>query len=148
MKSTFTSNFIGLLYIAVLCIPFGAHCQETICGTLADTVKTGKTIYQKSPLLDTLLKRTVQKNKENPTIEGYRIQIHYGSNRQKARRIEKNFEQSYPGHDADLIYEQPYFKIRIGKFRNKIEAHKLYYEIKKDFSSAFIVPDEIELPEL
>lgn len=144
------TSFIIALFILLLAAtkPVATQAQETPCGSLRDTSQKGSVTYHNNPQLDTLIHNIIQENKENPMMEGYRIQIHYGSNRDKAKEVAQNFEEAFPDYNADLIYEQPYFKIRTGKFRSKIEAHSLFYEIKDEFSSAFIVPDEIELPEL
>ena len=41
-----------------------------------------------------------------------------------------------------------YFKVRVGDFRTKIEAIKLFQSISKEFPGAYFVPDVINFPDL
>jgi hypothetical protein len=43
-------------------------------------------------------------------------------------------------------YISPNFRVRVGDFRTKNEALKLYREIKSNYPVAFIVADEIDFP--
>jgi hypothetical protein len=56
--------------------------------------------------------------------------------------------QLYPEADAYLIYQQPNFRVRVGDFRNRMEAHALYKKMLEEFPEVIIVPDKINLPKL
>lgn len=122
--------------------------QETICGNLYDTTSPGKITYYTSLSLDTLVEKTLETNKKENTYSGYRIQIYSSPSRKKANKIKAKFLKEYPDIRAYLIYKQPYFKVRIGDFRNRIEAQKLYYDLVDKFSSVLLVPDKINFPDL
>lgn len=93
-----------------------------------------------------IVEREIEFNKKNEgKIPGYRIQIHFGSERDKAKDIKSQFLSKYPGVLAFEEYEQPHFKIRVGNFSTKLEAYKFMKEISLDFPNAFIVQDDIEL---
>ena len=47
-----------------------------------------------------------------------------------------------------MIYQQPNFKVRTGDFRSRIEAAGFLHKINPHFTNAFIVPDEVKLPDL
>ena len=49
---------------------------------------------------------------------------------------------------AHEVYQQPFFKIRVGDFRTKLEAYKFQKEIMAQFPNSFIVKDEIEIDQL
>ena len=85
---------------------------------------------------------------ENETIEGYRIQIHFGGEREKAKMVKTKFLQQFPEVPAYEVYQQPNFKVRVGDFRTRLEAQKFMNEISSAFPSAFIVADDIHLPKL
>lgn len=98
--------------------------------------------------LDTLINRNIEANKISDGIPGFRIQIFFGSERKAAQEAKSKFSQNHPGIDAYLIYQQPYFKVRVGDFRTKIEAHSLYRKVLPEFDRVFIIPDKINLPKL
>lgn len=77
-------------------------------------------------------------------LTGYRVQIGSESNSQPAKRIRATFIQKYKDVPAYEVYQQPYFKVRVGDFKTKLEAIKFQKEILSDFPNSFIVKDEIE----
>ena len=77
-------------------------------------------------------------------LEGYRIQIYSGNKKQPAKEARLNFTRIYRKTKAHEIYEQPYFKVRVGDFKTRIEALKFKNELTKHFPNCFIVKDEIE----
>ena len=81
-------------------------------------------------------------------MPGYRIQIYFGSERKGALDAKTKFLQAYPETEVYLIYQQPYFKVRAGDFRDRFEAHALYKKLLTEFDKVFIVPDKINLPKL
>ena len=95
-----------------------------------------------------LLKHVLINEAGKGKMKGYRVQVHFGVEKAKALEIKSKFTSSFNSIPAYLDYQQPYFKIRVGNFRTKLEAYKLLQEISGDFPGAFIVTDEIELPPL
>lgn len=81
-------------------------------------------------------------------IKGWRVQIFFSNESAKAKEVKAKFLQLYNSKNipAYLCYQQPYFKIRVGDFRTRLEAFKFLKEISEDFPGAFIVEDSIELP--
>lgn len=98
--------------------------------------------------LDTLINRNIETNKSANTIQGFRIQIFFGSERKNAIEAKNKVLQLFPDADIYLIYQQPYFKVRVGDYRTKLEAHHLFKELLPHFDKIFIVPDKINLPKL
>lgn len=81
----------------------------------------------------------VKWNQLQPGIEGYRIQIYIGRSREEAIELRNKFLETYPDINADLVFENPYVKVRIGEYRNRIEAQKMYFELKKEYESVIVV---------
>jgi len=110
----------------------------------------GDVKISKDSRIDTLILRTVNANDFEPKINGYRIQIFFGSNRNQANKLKSDFIQAYPKEKIYLVYKQPYFKLLVGDYRNRIEAQKMFHELTKDedFKGVLIVPHEINLPAL
>jgi hypothetical protein len=114
------------------------------------TENIGNVEITKDCRFDTLTNRILESNDKEQKLDGYRIQLYSGSNSRKANEIRTKFIKKYPEMDAYLDYKQPYFKVRIGNYRNVIEAQKMFYTLKEDeeFSRVMIVPETIDLPEL
>jgi len=125
-----------------------AGAQTTICDNPADTGSVARLDIHAPKGLNALLEKNRRNNKAEKTFEGYRIQIYAGQNRQKAQKIKSEFYKEFPKAKAYIVYQQPNFKIRVGNFRNKMEAQELYYDLKTAFPSVLIVPTEIEYPVL
>lgn len=79
-------------------------------------------------------------------FQGYRIQIFFDSGSQariKANDVKSKFLTLYPDLSIYLTYEQPFFKIRVGDFRNMLEAQGFKNIVLAEFPNAFIVSDKI-----
>lgn len=107
-----------------------------------------QTVYKQDERIDKLVQTHIQNCEKKETISGYRVQIHFGGEREKAKEIKSKFLQQYPEISAYEIYHQPNFKIRVGDFRTRLEAQKFLKEIHTVFTSSFIVTDEINFPKL
>lgn len=96
-----------------------------------------------------LLNKHIKINEGAQTIKGWRIQIYNSSgkeSKEQAKKVREKFLAKYPDVPAYLIYQPPYFKIRIGDFRTKQEAFYLYKDISSMFPVLYYVSDEINLP--
>ena len=100
------------------------------------------------PKLDSLVAKNIELNKSQQTIDGYRIQLFSGSERNNANALRSKFKTEYPNENVYLIYQQPYFKLRVGDYRNLIEAQEMYLQLQKSYGQLLIVPDKINLPKL
>lgn len=132
-----TKGFI-IIFLLVLVV-FKTQAQDT-----SGTIKIkGDNVY-----LDSLIDKNIAKNNINKTISGYRIQLFSGNERNNANSIKTKFLRLFPEQTAYLAYQQPYFKIRVGDFRTKLEAKIFYNKIKDEFGECIIVKDKINLPKL
>jgi hypothetical protein len=122
-----------------------AFCGNTHAQTaVADT---GKIELVQDYKIKELLAKHVEVNSK-ASIKGYRIKIHFGSDKAKAREVKSKFIAKFPEVSAYEKYDQPNFNIRVGDFRTKLEAYRFLKEVQVEFPSAFIVQDEIEFPAL
>jgi len=106
---------------------------------------------QCDPRINELLKQQANQNKKNSTMSGFRLQIYFGSgenSHNQAIRIKTEFLSSYPDVKTYLYFKSPDFIVRVGNFRTKSEALKMQKSLQFKFPNAFIVADEIALPEL
>ena len=103
---------------------------------------------QDDSLAQVLVKRHVLLNSTKMSMPGFRVQVFYGSNRTKATEIRTEFLKTSSGIAAYLIYQQPNFKVRLGDFKTRLEAQELLEKLQLDYPGAFIVKDEVKLPEV
>lgn len=57
-----------------------------------------------------------------------------------------SFTKAFPEIPVYLSYEQPYYRLRVGDFRNRVEAEKYLRLIKPKFGLAFVTAEEINPP--
>ncbi len=79
-------------------------------------------------------------------MNGYRIQIaaYTGVNSKSQAEIARNtFNNLFPYTKAYVIYNEPYFKVRVGNYFTRLQAYKDLEDIKLTYPSAYIVPDKI-----
>ncbi len=92
-----------------------------------------------------LIEKHIAINQEKEGKKGFRVQIFFGSSKKDAMKIKTSFIESQPDHEAYVTYDTPYFKVRTGDFRTRIEASKLQKEISEEFPGCFIVQDMIPI---
>ena len=105
-------------------------------------------IVQDKRVNELVFKHVLINEAKKGKMKGFRVQIHFGPEKAKALEVKTKFNTQNYNTPAYLDYQQPYFKIRVGDFRTKLEAYKFLQEISGSFPGAFIVNDDIELPEL
>jgi hypothetical protein len=79
-------------------------------------------------------------------INGYRIQIaaYSGVNsKSQAETARNSFTALFPYTRSYLIYNEPYFKVRVGDYYTRLQAYKDLETIRETYPSAYIVPDKI-----
>ncbi len=86
-----------------------------------------------------------------PGMQGYRVHLYMDSGnraRLNTQKQQATFENKYPDINAYILYEEPYFKLRAGDFRTRVDARRFLEKIRNDYSAAYIVVDRINFPEL
>ncbi|MCH5243398.1 MAG: hypothetical protein J1F29_00670 [Lentimicrobiaceae bacterium] len=97
--------------------------------------------------VDTLLLRRMEYRMEKQP-EGYRILIFSQSgNHSKNAAIEAKttFDLVYPECKSYILFEEPYFKVKVGNFTNRVDAGFFLKSIKSDYPYAFIVKDVLDI---
>lgn len=68
----------------------------------------------------------------------YAIQL-YNGNYQKAKEIQSDFIKKFPEWGSKLSFETPNYKVRVGNFKEFLEASKKLDFIRKLYPSAFLL---------
>jgi hypothetical protein len=137
-------NYYNMNWIKVSLIIF----IFLLTGKITAFAQQQNVVINADTMINKLVEKRIQINKKKGTIPGYRVQIYFGSQRSDANDAKTKFNTLFPNIDCYLIYQQPYFKVRAGDFRTRLEATNLDRKIVKEFNSVFIVEDEINLPRL
>lgn len=76
-------------------------------------------------------------------IAGWRIQIGFANKESEITPKHIEFMKKYPEIPIYLTYTAPYYRLRIGNFRTKLEAEKIKAHIS-DYYQGYIVRDYIK----
>ncbi|MDH5382465.1 MAG: hypothetical protein OEW75_16550 [Cyclobacteriaceae bacterium] len=78
--------------------------------------------------------------KENK-VSGFTVLVHTGTSREEALAIKGQLVNIITDFESEVIFQQPFFKVKIGKFQKQIQAVSLLNRLKNDFPKAIVVPD-------
>ncbi len=97
-----------LLFLFLVCRLLHASAQEVQLN--------------EDPKIAQLTKNWTSSNRSNPHIDGWRVQIMASTDRVQVEAGRNRFRTEYPEVSAEWTLEKPYYKLRVGAFRNKQEA--------------------------
>jgi len=129
------------LYLVFFILHFSASAQQS----------KGDVEITRDKRIDRLIEKQKQLSISIETIPGYRVQIFFesGSNsRSKALQVKDQFLSKYSGMEAYMVFHEPYYKIRVGNFRTRMEAQGFKQNIISEYPSTFVVKDDILFPDV
>jgi hypothetical protein len=136
-------NYIGIFFlIFILSGTKGIYSQN-------NESKQKVTVIQ-DPRIISLVEKHIYLN-EKQKIAGWRVQIFFESgNNSKSRAHSKKglFLAMYPDMGVYLMFQSPYYKVRVGDFRSRMDAEGFKQKLLGEFPDAFVVKDEINFPEV
>jgi len=106
---------------------------------------SAQAVIAKSGWADALSAKYDLFSKTVEEVPGYRIQIMYANNRDETNLAKAKFYQLFPAIRAYVIYEQPYYKLRVGDFKNKLQLTKGMSLITPIYSGCFTVKDDVKI---
>ncbi len=81
----------------------------------------------------------------NGYMKGWRIQVLNTNNRELANKTKSDLLMRFPGYKSYMMYQTPFFKVRIGNFKDKGAAEALKKQLRAMFpTGVYIIPDIIE----
>lgn len=128
-----------ILLIALICS----------CALIANAQRRGSLNVDQDSRIEKLIKKQQSLYALDSTMSGYRIQIFMEIGNDAVRHAEavkRQFTSAFPEIPIYLSYEQPYYRLRVGDFRSRIEAEKYLRLIKPQFSVAFVTAESIFPP--
>ncbi len=143
-------GYFIILFTTALLFVQKTDAQENAVVPM-DIWQTGTITVRQDPRIRDMVNRQIHKNKRKNGIDGYRIQLLFNSGpaaREQADRTKADFLSVFPEYPVYVLYQSPFFKVRIGDFRTKREALKVYHQILKKYPTAFIVKDVVRFPDI
>ena len=112
---------------------------------------TGSVVIHKDPRIDLLITKQIEINEYTTrnarrTAPGYRILVINTNDRSKASEAKARIYQQFRELPAYLMYQSPFYKLKVGNFREREEAEQYLADIQRLFpSGVHIVRDVIEV---
>lgn len=97
-----------------------------------------KNSLKQSPNFEQLLNEKRKINTLLAANERYKIQIFSGES-EASKKALFDCKQQFNQMDGTIIFNTPNYKVWMGNYRTRIEAERNLIEIKKRFSTAFII---------
>jgi len=119
--------------------------------TWQKTADTSSVIVHKDPRIDLLVKKQIQINEETSRDarrvgKGYRLLVINTNKRDEAAAAKTKVYTYFPELKSYLLYQAPYFKLKVGNFKDRKEAEGYLERLKKYFpKGVFIMNDTIEI---
>lgn len=126
------------IFFLLLCIPFFGFSQSSY------NINSNVNISSDVDIVN-LLDLHKQKNEETDEIPGYRIQITSNNDRSAIYGMKSEVYGKFSDIKNYLEYDQPYYRLKIGDFKTRLEARHYLERVIAHFPSAFIVADDIKI---
>lgn len=120
-------------------------------ASIAFAQSNGSVNVSQDERIESLISKQRQLYELDSSFSGYRIHVfmEIGNEALKhAEEVKKQFEKAFPDIPIYLTYAEPYFRLRAGDFRNRVEAEKCLRRIKPKFKEAFVTADMIYRPKI
>ena len=78
-------------------------------------------------------------------IDGFTIQVYGGDDRAAAQNSRLALIRNFPLTEPRMVFEQPNYKVRVGKYYTRLEAQNLFIEVKQVFPKAILIPARINI---
>lgn len=68
----------------------------------------------------------------------YQIQVGFGTQAQ-AMKLKSEVEIDFPGWYTKIEFQQPTYRVRLGRFSNRLEAERKFREVRKKYPNAMLL---------
>ena len=117
------------------------HIFFTICILANLNVFAQKINIKEDPIISNMMEKFSEFNKQKKTTTGWRIQIASTTDRRQMDETVKNFGRNFPDIPLTWIHAKPYYQVRVGAYKHKIESLRLLNTVKVDYPTAYPVQD-------
>ena len=141
-----------LVMVLTLILPLSLTAQRGL--GVEELMNEGRQRYQaenliikQDPAIDTLISKHILMNASKDGVDGWRIQIYRGGHRtanEDSNKIRARFMEDYPDIPTYRTFDRPnWFKVKVGDFRTREEAAKIFFDIVNKYPDAYLIRDVI-----
>lgn len=80
-------------------------------------------------------------NNREKTYDTYTIQVYVGNSREEANQVREKVYRVLPEEKPKLVYKQPSYKVKVGKYFDRVEAYKTFTTLRSEFPEATLVKE-------
>lgn len=137
-----------ILLVAATLFAYSSFAQDTVWKKPVDS---SSVIVHKDPRLDLLVKKQAQINEETSRdarriAKGFRLMIITTNSREEAIAAKTKVYTYFPELKAYLWHQSPYYKLKVGNFKERKEAESYQKKLNLYFpKGVFIMPDKVEV---
>lgn len=78
----------------------------------------------------------------NSKADYYQIQVGFKTRDSEAQKLLNEVEVEFPGWFSEIRFQEPTYRIRLGKFKDALEAERKYKEVRKKYPNAMLLKPE------
>jgi hypothetical protein len=123
-------------------LPVEVKKKDTIKEIKQPEVAATKTINSK---VDAILDSINRFNVTRKFIDGFTIQLYSGQKKDDAMGVVAKMREEIPEMTPNVKYEQPKFRVIVGRYFTRLEAQSDLLALKRKFATASLVPEKIQL---
>ncbi len=107
------------------------------------TVDRAPAAFTVNEKVDAVLDSIDRFNSTRMFTDGFTVQIYSGQKKQEALEVNKTLAESTLGLTADIQFVQPKFRVIVGRYYTRLDAHRDLYRLRKLFPDAIIIPEKV-----
>lgn len=117
----------------------------------AQSDSSASVVVHKDPRIDMLVNKQIEINEATTrnsrrSAAGYRILIISSNDRNKVIEAKTRMYREFPELKAYMMYQSPFFRLKIGNFKERTDAEAYLAEIQRIYpTGVYIVTDTIEV---
>ena len=146
MKSLALATVITVLLPLSLTAQRGLGVEE-LMNDGRPRYEAERLIIHQDPAIDTLISRHILMNASKDGVDGWRIQIYRGGHRtanEDSNKVRARFMEDYPDIPTYRTFDRPnWFKVKVGDFRTREEAAKVFFNVVNKYPDAYLIRDVI-----
>ncbi len=91
--------------------------------------------------LDSISRIAYAENKAGKYVDGYVILVYSGDSREEANQARSKMYEFFSELEPKVSYHQPYFRVKAGKFTDRLKANRIHQQVVKEFPRALLIPE-------
>ena len=124
--------------------------KETTAAASSVALPTGAKVYRTPKLdvtwkLNRALDSVYQKNKQIKYAQGYRVLAYSGTDRNAMNEVKQKVYKLFPDVEIYSVFKQPEYRVTIGDFIDKLQAHEYLLKVIPQVPEALIIQDQINI---